>query len=72
MIAQFESAKEHRDRLVEMLKTVWRQVSNLKAQAEDPTFDGRKVSAKVRAISDDMRRYQEASDETIQIVGENP
>ncbi len=71
MITQFESAKERRDRLLEMLKTVWRQVSNLKAQAADPTFDGREVSAKVRAISDDMRRYQEASDETIQIVDEN-
>ena len=65
---QLEAANNRRARLLDMLKTLWLQVANLKAPADDAAFDSKEISGKIRAIGDDIRRYVEASKETERLL----
>lgn len=67
---QLDVAKERRARLWDLLKTLWLQVANLKARAAEDAFDSGEISAKIRAISDDIQRYVEAADETVRLLSE--
>jgi chromosome segregation ATPase len=67
---QLDVAKERRARLWDLLKTLWLQVANLKARAAEDAFHSGEISAKIRAISDDIQRYVEASDETVRLLSE--
>ena len=65
---QLEAANDRRARLLDMLKTLWLQVANLKAQVTMQGFDSSEISQKVRAIAEDVRRYREASEETVKLL----
>ncbi len=65
---QLEAANDRRARLLDMLKTLWLQVANLKAESEDAAFDSGEISGKIRAISDDIKRHVEASKETERLL----
>lgn len=68
MTDQFERAKERRDHTVEMLKTLWRQIASLIAAPSDTPLGRGEISEKVKALSDDLRRYREASEETVKLL----
>ncbi len=51
-----------------MLKTLWLQVANLKAQDTMEAFDSSEISQKVRAIAEDVQRYREASEEAVTLL----
>ncbi len=61
-------ARERRTRLLNMLKTLWLQVANLKAQVTTEGFDSSEISQKVRAIAEDVQRYREASEEAVKLL----
>ncbi len=65
---QLEAANERRARLLDMLKTLWLQVANLKAQTQGTVADSSEITGKIRAISDDIKRYVEASKETERLL----
>jgi len=65
---QLEAAQERRAHLVDMLKTLWMQIANLRAHHHDAAFDSSEISGRIRAISDDAKRYVEASDETMRLL----
>ena len=65
---QLEEARERRARLLTMLETLWLQISNLKARSAAEGFDTSEISRKVRAIAEDVQRYQEASEETVMLL----
>ena len=65
---QLEAANERRARLLDMLKTLWLQVANLKAQANDAGLDSGEITGKIRAIGDDMKRYVEALKESERLL----
>lgn len=71
LAGQLDAAKERRSRLWDLLKTLWLQVANLKARAAEDAFHSGEISAKIRAISDDIQRYVEASDETVRLLSES-
>jgi hypothetical protein len=65
---QLESAQDRRNHLVDLLKTLWMQIANLRAHHHDAAFDSSDISGRIRAISDDAKRYVEASDETMRVL----
>ena len=65
---QLEEARERRARLLNMLKTLWLQVANLKAQVTMEGFDSSEISQKVRAIAKDVQRYREASEDAVKLL----
>ena len=65
---QIEEARERRNRLLDMLETLWLQVASLKAQSAADDFDSSEISQKVRSIAEDVQRYREASEETVQLL----
>ena len=65
---QLDAANDRRARLFDMLKTLWLQVANLKAQVTMEGFDSSEISQKVRAIAEDVQRYREASEETVTLL----
>ena len=71
LAAQLDAARERRDRLMDLLKTLWLQVANLRARATEAAFDSGEISDKIRAISEDIQRYVEAADETIRLLSPN-
>ncbi|MFC1640408.1 hypothetical protein ACFL3B_06565, partial [Gemmatimonadota bacterium] len=67
---QLDDAQERRTHLVDLLKTLWMQIANLRAHQVDSAFDSSEISGKIRAISDDAKRYVEASDEMVRLLKE--
>lgn len=65
---QLEEARERRARLLNMLKTLWLQIANLKAQVTTEGFDSSEMSQKVRAIAEDVQRYREASEQAVKLL----
>ena len=65
---QLAAATARRDRLVDLLKTLWLHVANLRARATEASFDSGEISSKIRVISEDIQRYVEASDETVRLL----
>ena len=65
---QLEAANDRRARLLDMLKSLWLQVANLKAQVTMQGFDSSEISQKVRAVAEDVQRYHEALKETEKMV----
>jgi hypothetical protein len=65
---QLETAKERRAHLADLLKTLWMQIANLKAHHQDAAFDSSEISGRIRAISEDAKRYVEASEETMRLL----
>jgi len=65
---QLEAANDRRARLLDMLKSLWLQVANLKAQVTMQGFDSSEISQKVRAIAEDVQHYREASVETVKLL----
>jgi len=57
-----------RDRLSDLLKTLWLHVANLKARATETAFDSGEISDKINAIAEDVQRYVEATDETLRLL----
>ena len=57
-----------RPALGDLLETLWLQVVNLKVRATEVSFDSREISNKIKAISEDIQRYVEASDETMRLL----
>jgi hypothetical protein len=68
LAGQLEEAEERRSHLVDLLKTLWMQIANLKAHQHDAAFDSSEISGRIRAISDDAKRYVEATDETMRML----
>ncbi len=65
---QLAAATARRDRLLDLLKTLWLHVANLRARATEASFDSGEISSKIRVISEDIQRYVEASDETVRLL----
>lgn len=59
--AQLESARQRRDHLVGLLKTLWLQIANLEAHHRDASFDSSEISGRIRALTDDARRFLDAA-----------
>ena len=53
---------------MDLLKTLWLHVVNLKARATDTSFDSGEISDKIHAITEDVQRYVEAADETVKLL----
>ncbi|MFQ5703665.1 MAG: hypothetical protein ACE5HT_06555, partial [Gemmatimonadales bacterium] len=68
LIRQLEAAQQRRAQLVDLIKTLWLQVANLKSHAGEVSFDSGEISQEIRAISSDARRYVEASEETARLL----
>lgn len=65
---QLKAANDGRARLLNLLKTLWLQIANLKAQVTMEGFDASEISQEVRAIADDVQRYREASEEAVKLL----
>jgi hypothetical protein len=65
---KLDAAKQRRAHLVDLLKTLWMQIANLSAHHRDAEFDSSDISGKIRAISDDAKRYVEATEETMMLL----
>ncbi len=65
---QLKTVTRRRERLVDLLKTLWLQVANLNAQAADAALDSGEISGKIRVVSDDIKRYLEASEEAMRLA----
>ncbi len=70
LAAQLAATTVRRDRLLDLLKTLWLQIVNMKGRADEAAFDSGEISSKIRAISEDIQRYVEASDETVRMLEE--
>jgi chromosome segregation ATPase len=60
---QLDAAQDRRARLVELLKTLWLQIANLGAHERDVAFDSTAITDRIRAITEDARRYADATAE---------
>ena len=67
---QIQEAQERRNRLLNMLETLWLQVASLKARSAADDFDSSEISQKVRSIAEDVQRYNEATEETVKLLAE--
>ena len=65
---QLDAATERRAHLVGLLKTLWMQIASLRAHHHEASFDSSEISGKIRAISEDARRFTEASEETKRLL----
>ncbi|MDH5805462.1 MAG: serine/threonine protein kinase, partial [Gemmatimonadota bacterium] len=54
---------KRRGHFLDLLNTLWLQVANLRAHRVDGDVDSGEISAKIRAVSLDIRQYLEAADE---------
>ncbi len=66
---QLKAAQERRAHLADVLGTLWLQIANLRAHYDEAAFDSSSVSARIRAIRDDAKRYIEASAEAARLGG---
>ena len=66
---QQEKANGRRSRLEELLKTLWMQTASLRAHHHEAAFDSSQVSGRIKAITDDAKRYLEAARETDTLLG---
>jgi predicted Ser/Thr protein kinase len=48
--ARLESAVEHRVQLIDMLKTLWLQIANLRAQTAEESLEGREVTERIHRL----------------------
>lgn len=65
---QLAASRARRDRLLDLLKTLWLHVVNLKARATETAFDSGEISDKIHAITEDVQRYVKAADETVKLL----
>ncbi len=66
---QREATQERRAHLADILGTLWLQVANLRTQYDEAAFDSSRISARIRAITDNAKRYIEASAEAARLDG---
>ena len=57
---QLQAAQQRRTHLADLLKTLWLQIAHLSAQLREASSDGSEVSGRIRAITEDAKRYIEA------------
>ena len=56
-------AMARRDRVVELLRTLWLQVSNLRAQSAKDSFDTAEITGEIRSLCQDIERHVSAGQE---------
>jgi len=61
-------AKDRHAKLVGLLKTLWLQIENLRAQSAREAFDSGEVSGKIRALCDEIEGYVAATEETARVL----
>ena len=65
---RLHAAKERHLSLVGLLKTLWLQIANLRAQSAREAFDSQEVSGKIRALCDEIEGYVAATEETARVL----
>ena len=62
------AAKDRHAKLVGLLKTLWLQIADLRAQSAREAFDSGEVSGKIRALCDEIEGYVAATEETARML----
>jgi hypothetical protein len=65
---RLHAAKQRHRSLVGLLKTLWLQIADLRAQSAREAFDSGEVSSKIRAICDEIEGYVAATEETARVL----
>ena len=58
---QLAGATRSRERLLDLLRTLWLQVANLRTEAAGEALDGSEVSGRIRAVVAEIGAYADAS-----------
>ena len=65
---QLEAANVRRARLLDLLKTVWLQIANLKTQVTMEGFESSEISQKVQALARAAQQYRESLAEAVTLL----
>ena len=65
---QLAHARDRRDHLTEMLRALWLQTANLRAQTAQQTIDMSDVTGNIRAVCEDIERHVSATEETVKVL----
>ena len=65
---RLESAKERHGRMKELLKLLWLNVSDLRAQHSQEAHDASEITGKIRTLCEDIGRHVTATEETVEVL----
>ena len=68
LTSRVEAARARRVHLLDLLKTVWLQLANLRAQAAVDPGRGLDVTDRMRALCDEIARQSAAADEVARLL----
>jgi hypothetical protein len=63
-----QEAVERCSRWENMLRTLWLQMANLRAQSATEALDSAAITGKIRALCEDIARHTAASEETVKLL----
>jgi hypothetical protein len=63
-----EEVTERRSRWENMLRMLWLQMANLRAQSATEALDSAAITGKIRALCEDIARHTAASEETVKML----
>ena len=63
LAGRLEAAQDRKTRMLNLLKTLWLQVADLRAQSAQEEFDGSEISGKIRSLNEEIEIYVESAKE---------
>jgi phage baseplate assembly protein gpV len=68
LASQLNDARERRERLLGLLKTLWLQLAELRAGSARQWLATDEISGKIRAVCEDIERHVAALEETARVL----
>ena len=65
---RLKRANERRTHLTDMLRSLWLQTANLRAQSASNYLDNNEITGKIRAVCEDIERHVNATEETVKVL----
>jgi hypothetical protein len=71
LAGQLDAARERHARMKGLLKTLWLQLADLRAQAAQEVLRDDEITGKIRAVCEDIEIHVAATDETVRVLKPN-
>ena len=68
LAGRLEAAQDRKTRMLDLLKTLWLQVADLRAQSAQEEFDSSEITDKISLLNEEIEIYVESAKETETIL----
>ena len=65
---RLQRAHERRNHLTDMLRMLWLQTANLRAQSATESVDNDEITGRIRAVCEEIERHVAATEETVKFL----